>query len=93
MSAVHSQSPSVAMSVISANVEGLTASKACILSVMCKEQYCQCPCIQETHQSKGQARPRIPGIVLVAERPHNTHGSSVFIRDDLKVNIIYVCES
>ena len=32
------QSPSVAMSVISANVEGLKAGKASILSVMCKEQ-------------------------------------------------------
>ena len=31
---VHSQSPSVAMTVISANVEVLTASKASILSVM-----------------------------------------------------------
>ena len=33
VSAVHSQSP-VAMTVISANVEGLTASKASILSVI-----------------------------------------------------------
>ena len=33
----------------------------------------------------------IPGMVLVAERPHNKHGSSVFIRDSLKVNIS-VCE-
>ena len=39
MSAVHSQSPSVAMTVISANVEGITVSKASILSVMCKEQH------------------------------------------------------
>ena len=28
----------------------------------------------------------------VAERPHNKHGSSVFVRDGLKVNSIYVCE-
>ena len=92
MSAVHSQSPSVAMTVISANVERLTASKASILSVMCKEQHCHCLCLQETHRSKDQARPRIPGMALVAERPHNKHGSSVFIRDGLKVNNISVCE-
>ena len=92
MSAVHSQSPSVTMTVIYANVEGVTASKASILSVMCKEQHCHCPCLQETHRSKDQARPRIPGMALVAERPHNKHGSSVFIRDDLKVNNISVCE-
>ena len=92
MSAVHSQSPSVSMTVISANVEGLTASKASILSVMCKEQYCHCLCLQETHRSKDLARPRIPGMALIAERPHNTHGSSVFIRDGQKVNNISVCK-
>ena len=92
MSAVHSQSPSVAMTVISAKVEGLTASKASILSVMCKEQHCHCLCLQETHRSKDQARPRISGMALVAERPHNKHDSSVVIRDGLKVNNISVCE-
>ena len=76
----------MAMTVISANVEGLTASK----SVMCKEQHCLC--LHETHRSKDKARPRIPGMALVAERPHNKHGSSVFIRGSLKVNNISVCE-
>ena len=80
------------MTVISANVERLTASKASILSVMCKEQHCHCLCLQETHRSKDQRRPRIPGMALVAERPHNKHGSSVFIRDGLKVNNISLCE-
>ena len=92
MSAVHSQNPSVAMTVLSANVEGLTTSKASILPVMCKEQHCYCLCLKETHRSKDQARPRIPGMALVAECPHNKHGSSVFIRDGLKVNNISVCE-
>ena len=39
-----------------------------------------------------QARPRISGMALVAEHPHNKHGSSVFIRDGLKANNISVCE-
>ena len=82
----------MAMTVISGNVESLTASKASILSVMCKEQHCHCLCLQETHRSKGQARSRIPGMALVAERPHNKHGSPVFIRDGLKVINISVCE-
>ena len=30
-------------------------------------------------------RPRIPGMTLVAERPHDKYGSAIFIRDDLKV--------
>ena len=31
-------------------------------------------------------------MALVAERPHNKHGNSVFVRDGLKVNSISVCE-
>ena len=92
MSAVHSQSPSGAMTVISANVEGLSANKASILSELCKIQHCHYLCLQETHRAKDQVRPKIPGMTLVAERPHNKHGSSVFVRDGLKVNSISVCE-
>ena len=92
MSAVHSQSPSGAMTVISANVEGLSANKASILSELCKIQHCHCLCLQETYRAKDQARPNIPCMTLVAERPHNKHRSSVFVRDGLKMNIISVCE-
>ena len=92
MSAVHSQSPSVGMTVISANVERITASKTSLLSEMCKEQHCHCLCLQETHRSKDPARPRIPDMAQVAERPHTKHGSPVFIRDGLKVNNLSVCE-
>ena len=92
MSAVHSQSTLRAMPVISANVEGLSANKASILSELCKIQHCHWLFLQETHRAKDQARPKIPGMTLVAERPHNKHGSSVFIRDGLKVNSISVCE-
>ena len=88
MSAAHSQSPSVAMTIISANVDGLTSSKASILSVMCKEHVI----VSNKHQSNDQARPRITGMVLVSVRPHNKHGSSVFIRDGQQVNNISVCE-
>ena len=92
MSVVHSQSPSGAMTVISANVEGLSDNKASILSELYKIQHCHCLCLQETHRAKDQPRPKIPGMTLVAERPHNKHGSSVFVRDGLKVNSISVCE-
>ena len=88
MSAVHSPSLSVTMTVLYANVECLIASKASIRSVMCQEQHCLC--LQETHRSKHQAK--IPGMALVAGRPYNKHGSSVFISGDLKVNNIFVCE-
>ena len=67
-------------------------NKASILSELCKIQHCHCLCLQETHRAKDQAGPKIPGMTLVAERPHNKHGSSVFVRDGLKVNSISVCE-
>ena len=92
MSTVHSQSPSSAMTVILANVEGLSANKASMLSELCKIQHCHCLCLQETHRAKDVAKPNIPGMTLVAERPHIKHGNSVFVRDDLKVNSISVCE-
>ena len=92
MSAIHSQSFSDALIVISADIEGLTANKASILSELCKDKHCHWLCLQETHRAKDQARPNIPGMTLVAERPHNKHGSSVFVRDGLQVNSISVCE-
>ena len=37
-----------------------------------------------------KARPIIPGMTLVAERPHDKYESAIFIRDDLKVKSISV---
>ena len=92
MSVVHSQSPSGSMTVISANVESLSANKASILSELCKIQHCHCLCFQETHRAQDQARPKIPCMTLGAERPHNKHSSSVFVRYGLKINSISLCE-
>ena len=92
MSAIHSHSSSDALIVIYANIEGLTANKASILSELCKDKHCHCLCLKETHRAKEQARSRIPGMALEAERPHKKHGCSVFVRDGLKVSSIYVCE-
>ena len=92
MSTVHSQSSSDALIVISANIEGLIANKASILSQLCQDKHCHCPCLQETLIVNDRAKPSISGMALVNERPHNKHGSSVFVRDGLKVNSITVCE-
>ena len=89
VSAVNSQSLSTARTVILANIEGLTASKASILSEMCKRERCHCLCLQETHISTHLSRPKIAGMSLVAERPHNKYGSAILIRDNLKVDNIY----
>ena len=90
MSTTSSQSLSSALTVISANIEGISAVKASMLSDVCKEQHCHCPCLQETHRGERKARPRIPGMTLVAERPHDKYGSVIFTRDNLKVKGISV---
>ena len=46
MSTTSSQSLSSALTVISANIEGLTAVKASMLSDLCKEQHCHCLYLQ-----------------------------------------------
>ena len=73
---------------ISANIEGLLALKAAMISDVCKEQHYHCLCLQETHRDARKSRPRIPGMTLLAERPHDKYGSAIFIRDDLKVKSI-----
>ena len=92
MSAIHSQSSSDALIVKSGNIEGLTANQASILSELCNDKHCHCLCLQNIHRDKHQTRPSIPGMALVAERPHSKHGNSVFVRDGLKINSISVCE-
>ena len=89
MSAVNSQSLSTTLTVMSANIEGLTASKASILSDMYKRERCHCLCLQETHRPTNLSRPKVAGMSLVAERPHTKYGSDILIREDLKVENVY----
>ena len=90
MSTTSSQSPSSALTVISANIEGLSAVKAAMLSDLCKEHHCHCVSLQETHRGARKARPRIPGMTLVAERAHDKKRNAMFIIDDLRVKSISV---
>ena len=76
--------------VLSANIEGLSAVKASMLSDVCNEQHCHCLCFQETHRGARNVRRRISGMTLLSERPHDKYGSAIFIRDDLKLKSIYV---
>ena len=81
---------STALTVMSANIEGLTASKASMLSEMCKREHCHCMCLHETHRAPHRARLKIPGMTLIAERPHIKYGSAFLIRSDLKVKGVSV---
>ena len=89
MSAVNSHSLSTALTVISTNIEGLTSSKASILSEMCKKARSHCLCLQETHRPINLSRPKIAGMSLVAKRHHNKYSSAILIRDDLDVENVY----
>ena len=89
MSTTSNQSLSSALTVISANIEGLSGVKASMLSDLCKEQHGHCLCLKETQRCK-KREAQIPGMTLVAERPHYKYGSAIFIRDDLKVKSISV---
>ena len=90
MSTTSSQSISSALTVISANINGLSNVKASMLSDLWKEEHFHCLCLQKTHWGARKARPIISGITLAAERHHDIYGSAIFIRDDLKVNSISV---
>ena len=79
----------MALTVISRNIEGLTASKASILSEMCKRERRHCMCIQETHNPTNLSMPKIAGMSRVAERPHKKYGSAILIRDDMKIHSVY----
>ena len=92
MCTVNRHSLSTALTVISANIEGLTASKASMLYEKCKREHCHCLCLQETRRAPHLARPNIPGMPLIAERPHIKYGSAILIRSDLKVKGISVWE-
>ena len=85
MSTVNSQSLSTAQTVISANIEGLHLLK----------HPCYQRCAREstvTVCAPHLARPKIPGMTLIAERPHIKYGSVILIRSNQKVKGVYVWE-
>ena len=90
MSAANRQDLSSALTIISANVEGFTAVQAGLLSGMCKVGNCHCLCLQETHIHSVHARPKVPGMTLIAERPHKKHRYAIFVRDDPNVNSVSI---
>ena len=76
---------------ISFNMEGDSRGKADILSSLCRVHNCAVLLLQETHRGPTRNRPKIPGMNLIVERPHNQHGSAIYVKPGLDVNntIIY----
>jgi len=69
------------LTIISINIEGLSAAKEEIVSEICKKNKCAVLCMQETHRGVNKIRPHVVGMTLVAERPHDQYGSAMFVRD------------
>jgi len=52
---------------------------------MIKEQDCEILLLQETNRGEDQNRPKINGMTLIIERPHNKYGSAIFLKSNIAV--------
>lgn len=59
------------LTVISLNVEGFTTVKEEIISELCKQNNCHVLYLQETHRGIHKASPKIKGMKIIFESPHN----------------------
>ncbi|CAH1258394.1 Hypp2004 [Branchiostoma lanceolatum] len=75
-----------ALSIISFNTEGLTGAKQDLLAELCVINNCDILCLQETHRGPTRSRPRINGMTLIVERPHDQYGSAILARDGLNAD-------
>ena len=75
----------LALTVISANIEGFSSAKSNIIAEVCKQHQCNVLCLQETHRSSRHNRPVVPGMDLIAEIPHEKHGSAIYVRSGSSV--------
>ena len=71
---------------ISLNTEGFSRKKANILSSLCRVNDCAVLLLQETHRRPTRNRPKIPGLNLIVERPHDQYGSAIYVKPGLDVN-------
>ena len=71
-----------ALTVTSINIEGMSAAKQQLLAELCEKQKCDDLCVQETHRGLKAIRPKIRGMSLVAEIPHEQYGSAIFVRNN-----------
>lgn len=52
---------------------------------MCKRHKCDILLVQETHRGMTGHRPKISGMELAIERPHDRYGSAIFVRPGLSI--------
>ena len=69
-----------ALTIISANVEGLSSSKEESFANICKDHHSDVLYLQETHRQTTHKRPKIRGMTPAVECLHAKHGSATFVK-------------
>ena len=77
------------MTVISLNIEGLSAAKEDLIAKMCFKHKCSVLCLQETHSGPQSHRPKVNGMTCIAELPHDKYGSAIFVKEGTTVESIH----
>ena len=77
------------MTVISLNIEGLSAAKEDLIAKMCFKRKCSVLCLQETHRRPQSHRLKVSGITCVAELPRDKYGSAIFVKEGTTVESIH----
>ena len=81
------------MTLISANIEGLSPPKRDLIAKLCSEHNCQVLCLQETHKGSYNNRPNITGMKMAIEKPHEKYGSTIYVKPDLVITSTSMTEN
>ena len=81
------------LTIMSFNVEGLSAAKQQLITDLRQRLQCAVVCMQETHRGPDAIRRSIPGMDLVIERPHTQYGSAIFVTSSTIVNTASLTDS
>lgn len=79
--------------VTSINIEGISSLKEVLLADMCKQTDCDVLLVQETHRGSTRNRPKIAGMKMIVERPHDQYGSAIFVKPGVNVISTSMTES
>ncbi len=81
-----------ALTIMSFNVEGLSAAKQQLVDDLSNKHRCAVVCMQETHCGPNDIRPNVPGMDLAIERPHAQYGSAIFVMSGTVANATSLTE-
>ena len=81
------------MTIISANIEGLSPPKRDLIAKLCSEHNCQVLCLKETHKGPNNNIPNITGMKMAIERPQEKYGSAVYLKTDLVITSTSMTEN